>query len=331
MFVTDSWSIGRKVTTAVVAVVTVGCITLISLEARWMGRSLTEAFENHSVSTSDLLASTVEGGVRWKKPQSVERAYLEFVSQEGSIVSSLVVWDVDSQLLSQYQSSTLPVLDLVKTIEDPGKLDTEVRAKIHYPDHFVVIEPVLIGKDNNWAGAIAIAFSKQQLKRQITELLIFQSALAGGILLVLTGCVVFLLRSIVTQPLTRAVDAMVDVAQGHGNLAHRLDQHGSDEMAQLAGGFNRFADKIKGVVDLVVDSSTALAGEAGRMSEVTERSKQQVTSQQSMLREVASDVDDMSVTLSEVAGSAAAAADAANEAKQNANEGREVVNQVWMR
>ena len=52
--------------------------------------------------------------------------------------------------------------------------------------------------------------------------------------------VAFLLRTFVTNQLNQTVDTMVNIAQGHGNLTHRLDE-------------------IKGVVDLVVNSSVALA------------------------------------------------------------------------
>ena len=321
------WSIGRKVGAAIATVVAMGCIGLITLEATWMRQSLTEAFQSKNSSISHLLATNLEGAVRWKA-QSAERSFLGFVQERGSSISNLTVWGRDGQPLSAYQSEVLPTHDLSQDIKDPEKLLADGPVTWDYPNHYVVAEPVLFGKDNSWVGALAIAFSKQTIKQEIAERIIIQALVAGVILAVLVVCVGFLLRTFVTKRLNQAVDAMVDIAQGHGNLAHRLDEHGSDEIAQLGVGFNRFVDKIKGVVDLVVDSSIALAREAGSMSEVTERSKEQVTTQQSMLREVAVEVDDMSSTLGEVATSAASAATAASEANQNACEGREVVHQV---
>ena len=322
------WSIGRKVSAAIALAVAVGCMGLVSLEALWMRQSLTGAFQQTSVSIGHLLATNIAGAVRWKKQEAAERGFLNFVQEGGSDVSNLTVWDLDGEPLTKYDSAALPILDLSRAVPDPKKQLAGGPIVIDHPNHYVVAEPVLFGKDDAWVGAIAIAFSKQQLKHEGAKRIVNQAIVAGAILVALVVCVVILLKVLVTTRLNEAVSAMVAIAGGQGNLNNRLDDHGTDEIAQLAGGFNRFVEKIKGVVDLVMSSSIALASEAGSMSEVTSRSKEQVTAQQSMLREVATEVADMSSTLSGVAASAASAAEAASEANENASEGREVVNQV---
>ena len=111
-------------------------------------------------------------------------------------------------------------------------------------------------------------------------------------------------RSIVA-PLNRAVEAMRDIAQGEGDLTRRLDVKGRDEIAQLAGAFNTFVDKIQDVVARVAGSVAQLAAAAEQMSAVTAETRQGTERQQSETTQVATAINEMNATAQEVARSAA--------------------------
>lgn len=48
------------------------------------------------------------------------------------------------------------------------------------------------------------------------------------------------------RQLTLVRDAMHEIGAGDGDLSRRIDAHGEDELAQIAGSFNSFAVKLSG-------------------------------------------------------------------------------------
>ena len=48
------------------------------------------------------------------------------------------------------------------------------------------------------------------------------------------------------RQLTLVRDAMHEIGAGDGDLSRRIDAHGEDELAQIAGSFNSFAGKLSG-------------------------------------------------------------------------------------
>lgn len=141
--------------------------------------------------------------------------------------------------------------------------------------------------------------------------------------LILMGLTIRVVRSRVQD----SVVALREVAES-GNLAHQLEERGNDEIACLAHYFNQFVTKIKGVVDLVIVSSTSLAGESSRMNEATKRSQHQVTQQQADIEDIAVSVNHVSTAAEQVKHNADAAAEAATTANQHARQGQQVVQEV---
>ncbi len=132
----------------------------------------------------------------------------------------------------------------------------------------------------------------------------------------------------IKKRLQTVVDAMDEVAVGDGNLSRRLDESGHDEMSHLATGFNRFVHKIKGVVDLVIESSTSLAGEARAMSTATNKTKQGAILQQSDTQQMAEAIGQMSLLVEEITRHADAAIDCANAASEKSVSGQRVVKET---
>ena len=139
--------------------------------------------------------------------------------------------------------------------------------------------------------------------------------------------VMWAIIGLVKSRIQEAVSALRAVAES-GNLSQRLDDRGSDEVSQLAGYFNAFVAKIKGVVDLVIAASSSLAAEAERMNEATTTSQQQVTRQQQDIGEIAGAADQVADAAEQVKQSADAAAEATADAHRHAQEGQAVVQEV---
>lgn len=156
----------------------------------------------------------------------------------------------------------------------------------------------------------------------------FWTAMASPLVLVLigltalVGLTLLVARSIV-RPLKRTVNAMEDIASGEGDLTQRLSTDGSDELVLLAQGFNRFADKLSGVISnlgTLVSQNREIAQQASRAMADARNSYDQ---QKRELDTVASAVEEMSVTAQDVAQRITESADAAQTASQDSSAGQE--------
>ncbi|MFN8079992.1 MAG: methyl-accepting chemotaxis protein [Kineosporiaceae bacterium] len=76
---------------------------------------------------------------------------------------------------------------------------------------------------------------------------------------------VIIVRSI-RRPLDHLRARLDDIATGDGDLTQRLDEHGRDEVTQIAVLFNTFVADIAGTVRQVKDASTTLAAAAEELS-----------------------------------------------------------------
>ncbi|HEX9454740.1 MAG TPA: methyl-accepting chemotaxis protein [Candidatus Binatia bacterium] len=79
-------------------------------------------------------------------------------------------------------------------------------------------------------------------------------------------------------PLRKTVTLLQDIAQGEGDLTKRLEVSGQDEISELANWFNIFAEKIRGIVSEIGQSSEVLASSSTELTagatEMTRTSEQ---------------------------------------------------------
>jgi methyl-accepting chemotaxis protein len=160
-----------------------------------------------------------------------------------------------------------------------------------------------------------------------------QAMLSASIVMAiaLTVAAGFLLTVAVTKTLRRMTlvrDALDDIASGDGDLTRRLDANGVDELAQIAGAFNRFVDKIESVLqnirstrDSVKTSSAEIAAGNADLSARTE-------SQASSLEETSSSMEELTSTVKQNADNARQANQLALSASSIATKGGDVVAQV---
>ena len=157
------------------------------------------------------------------------------------------------------------------------------------------------------------------------------AALAVVLSLPLLLLFVFIIRSI-TRPLKRINSAMVDIAQGEGDLTRRLSSEGSDELARLAGSFNQFVSKIQDLVKSVQSSAREEEQAAERLSALSTQSSAQSDELRAQTESVATAINELSSSAGEVADHARQAAESANTADEESGRSavivREAVNNI---
>ena len=146
-------------------------------------------------------------------------------------------------------------------------------------------------------------------------------AVVGGVF------VSILVAKSIVKPIKNTAMAMADISEGEGDLTQRLPIKGQDEVTELSGAFNNFAEKVHALVGDVAEASTYMATAAEEMSNVTVNLDSNVQQQRSEIDQVATAMNEMAATVQEVARSASEAAGSASTAHVQSTEGKSVVSE----
>ncbi|MGA8138172.1 MAG: methyl-accepting chemotaxis protein [Pseudomonas gingeri] len=149
-----------------------------------------------------------------------------------------------------------------------------------------------------------------------------------GITVVLLGVIAIvglLMANAMLRPLNLMKANLDDIAAGEGDLTRRLAITSQDELGELAGSFNRFVDKIHGLVRQIAEMTTQLTGLVSQVSDQAHRSEQAMERQRHETDQVATAINQMSSAAQEVARSAQGAAVAAQQTDEEGQSAKRVV------
>jgi methyl-accepting chemotaxis protein len=113
----------------------------------------------------------------------------------------------------------------------------------------------------------------------------------------------FIIRS-VSVPMQETINAFENIAKGEGNLTLRLSEEGNDELKHIAHHFNVFTSKIQKLIKSVGESVNESSRLAQEMSAVAASAKQFSINAQAETENVATAINQMSMTAEEVASNA---------------------------
>lgn len=153
------------------------------------------------------------------------------------------------------------------------------------------------------------------------------SLLVITILVILTGLSLAITLSIIT-PLRETTVAMDDISQGEGDLTARLDDSGNDEISELSTAFNRYTEKIHGIVGKVQEAAKELTTSSDDLNTVSTETNSSMVQQRNETQQAATAVTEMAATVKEIAKSSEAAAFSAREADKEALDGKDIIGQA---
>lgn len=162
-----------------------------------------------------------------------------------------------------------------------------------------------------------------QLLQQFWRLALIATALSIPLLVVF----VLIIRSIV-GPLRTTIRALDDIAEGDGDLTHRLNDQGQDEIAHLARSFNNFVGKIQALVMVVQERAQHEQEAAQRLRDLTDSGSQLSGNLVSQTNSVATAITELAASANEVAQHARDAATSANDADDEAQRSAQIVSQT---
>src|SRR5450830_1386707 len=202
----------------------------------------------------------------------------------------------------------------------PGQ--TELVPKLGYTEYLPKWDMV-IGTSVNLDGIDAqVAVVEAKVEKRMEGVLL--SILGVAVLLVIAAAGMVLANTIL-RPLHLMKANLDDIAAGEGDLTRRLAITSQDELGDLAGAFNRFVDKIHGLVRQITEMTAQLTGLVGQVSDQAQRSEQAMERQRHETDQVATAINQMSAAAQEVAHSAQGASVAAQQTDAEGQAAKRVV------
>ena len=127
-----------------------------------------------------------------------------------------------------------------------------------------------------WDMALGTALNLDGIEAQIAEVqgeidrrigtIITSIMVVAAILLLVFGVIGVWLGNAFLRPLQQIKANLDDIAAGEGDLTRRLPITSEDELGQLAGSFNRFVEKVHGLVRQIVEMTGQLTELVGQVS-----------------------------------------------------------------
>lgn len=142
------------------------------------------------------------------------------------------------------------------------------------------------------------------------------------VLLTISASIVFM----ITGNLSAITASLKDIAQGEGDLTRRIEQKTQDETGELVYWFNHFVEKIHSTMGDVISVIKPLTDVSQELSSVVSKSSSASGEQFSLAEHVTRSIDEMIVTVNEVARHASDAATSASEADSESKAGQTIVN-----
>ncbi|BAU74313.1 methyl-accepting chemotaxis protein [Metapseudomonas furukawaii] len=186
-----------------------------------------------------------------------------------------------------------------------------------------------------WDLALGTAVNLDGVAAQVAEVeaeidervstIVTSVVVIAALLLAVVGLAGLGLANALVRPLQRIKANLDDIAAGEGDLTRRLTVDSRDELGELAGSFNRFVEKIHGLVRQIVEMTEQLTGLVGEVAAQAQRSEQAMERQRQETDQVATAINEMSAAAHEVARSAQGAAEAAQKTDHEGQAAKQVV------
>ena len=332
-------SLGRRIGLILAVAVVVGLAALVVLLTVNLRDSLTGLSDTKNTEITQLLASQVSGGVRWKKVDAIKKAYQQQIEGDSSNLAALIAFGGDDKPLDTYQSETLAKVDLTDAVAKGGDALKEGKTvSWHTANAFIIATPILSGKKQDRVGTLAVAWDSGPLDSAVKNSSVTGVVSSLVVLVVLVGLLLFVINNQVSRPLqtitdvtTKLVDGVLTIevpAQDRsdevGSLAKCIQvfKEKSTEMERMKTGReaeqrrnqrnlksevlalnNALEEELTGAVGDVISQSEAMEQSASDMSKTAEQSNQQALVVTSAAEEAASNVQTVASAAEELSSS----------------------------
>lgn len=248
-----------------------------------------------------------------------------------------------------YQDADAALAKLVQVTDEKSMLESIRQIEAKSAEQITVVMDAALSEDNATAQAAirdVVRGQQQELIEKLDGMLknlekhslamsdqAAQAYSSARILMLVMGALALVVGALVayfiTRSLTGRLEGAVQFAQriSNGDLSGRVTDNGADEVAQLLQSLDQMNQALSGIIGQasqaahqVTDSASELSGTIMEVSSLTDSQAEQVM-------HVSAAMEEMGVSIAEVAADATAVATAANQARDVAQQGNQNMQQ----
>lgn len=322
--------------------------------ATQMRKQLSQEFEKRSKALTANLAHNAQYGVLVKDSKILQDLtdgimerddviYVIIYDTKGNILAqsakpnipiSHLIWDslfvVEEEITEEKQIGGLPVLDRTVVVQ----VEKEENTNMGDDDFFFEEGFGMMGEpapapveeaatpEMRVEGVVRLGLSQETLEKEIANTLIW-----GGLLTLCFALIgvayAFWFSGRVIRPLRQLTNATRIISEG--NLEHRIENIGSDEIGYLARNFNGMADSLRDIIKQLRLIATQLTTASSQILDTANNGAGMAAQQASSIAETSSTVQELAKTAEQISGSANMVFDRANATLSSAKEGTEAM------
>ena len=133
------------------------------------------------------------------------------------------------------------------------------------------------------------------------------------------------MSSAIYEPIEQLKEMLTDIANGNGDLTKRMRYEAKNEFGEISGLFNQFVSKLQRTVADVKTNVADMDQQIVAMTEEANRATNDISTQKEATTMIATSMNEMEMSVQEVANNSKEAASAANATSQTANDGQGIV------
>ncbi len=203
---------------------------------------------------------------------------------------------------------------------------SQVQGQITFPylgiEFIGYFQQIRLTESQSWT---LMVFIDQETALQDVNASVIRSALISLGLLIAGLLVMTAVLSLAYRPITALKDAVLDLSKGSGDLTRRLTVKGNDDLAQISQGFNEFTTKLQHMMLDVTTSSREISEEVALLDEQIKHNEEILKEHASQADQIVTAIAEMSATADSVAQSVGQAAEYAESTNNQAANSKGVV------
>lgn len=145
------------------------------------------------------------------------------------------------------------------------------------------------------------------------------------IVLAISGIIFLISIRLIGGAINELRHRLTDIAEGEGDLSHRVPVELDDDLGRLANSVNAVLGNLQSMVREIKTLSTELSQGAGQLETAASENSEGISQQTDAITQVATAINEMQSAIEEVAGNASTAAEVTHSAQANAESGARII------
>jgi methyl-accepting chemotaxis protein len=272
------------------------------------------------VVASILIILGLSGGFKYMRSSQNLKAELQSKAgamlEIGSLSMIDPIWNIRKDVIKDNAESLLKNEEIgaVEVLDgEGGVLYSRAKTEPAYrEEHLLPAKKQDLMKDAHKIGTVAIRttgyFAKQKLFREVVTTIIEIT-----IMVLMLGAIVLFISLKLSKPIVHMASVLKDIAEGDGDLTKTIPVSGKDEIGEMAIYFNRFIEKLNGIVLSIRSHSKGITS----LTEELKKRMEQIDSTEDILLETSGNT---STAVEEMAGNITTIAENTQHLSKNADE-----------